>query len=358
MVAWRSAGGPRTRRGEGDGEEASSSRTLEAPAEAPTLGRRSRAASRCRCRRARPTGRRKQLSLSFARGGLARLCLGLDGAGSRRDGQPADHERRDQEHAQRDHVLRVRDREPVTRLDEEEVERKHAEHGGAERRDLAAADRHEQHREQVDDAQAGGGGERVEQPTTPVATTTAPTNRRGLSVGRGPGPRVASFPSSLGPSPHGTGHAWCFNRPGDEQALHRKTRARDGYRRDAYVTIERRVGAPRLFATAYSTVGSSIYFALGVVAAYALGLTPLVFLIASLLFVLTTLTYFEGMTLYPERGGSAVMARYALQRADQLHRRLGDPARLPDPDRDQRALDRPLPDRVLVRARRRRGSTS
>src|SRR5512132_2344067 len=79
---------------------------------------------------------------------------------------------------------------------------------------------------------------------------------------------------------------------------------------EAFVTIERRIGAPRLFATAYSTVGSSIYFALGVVAAYALGLTPLVFLIASLLFVLTTLTYFEGMTLYPERGGSAVMARY------------------------------------------------
>ena len=82
-------------------------------------------------------------------------------------------------------------------------------------------------------------------------------------------------------------------------------------RRDAFVTIERRVGAPRLFATAYSTVGSSIYFALGVVAAYALGLTPLVFLVASLLFVITTLTYFEGMTLHPERGGSAVMARYA-----------------------------------------------
>jgi APA family basic amino acid/polyamine antiporter len=83
-----------------------------------------------------------------------------------------------------------------------------------------------------------------------------------------------------------------------------------GERRDAYVTIERRVGAPRLFATAYLTVGSSIYFALGVVAAYALGLTPVVFLVTSLLFVLTTMTYFEGMTLYPERGGSAVMARY------------------------------------------------
>jgi APA family basic amino acid/polyamine antiporter len=82
-------------------------------------------------------------------------------------------------------------------------------------------------------------------------------------------------------------------------------------RRDAFVTIERRLGATRLFATAYSTVGSSIYFALGVVAAFALGLTPLVFLAAGLLFVITTLTYFEGMTLHPERGGSAVMARFA-----------------------------------------------
>jgi APA family basic amino acid/polyamine antiporter len=77
------------------------------------------------------------------------------------------------------------------------------------------------------------------------------------------------------------------------------------------VTIERRLGAPRLFATAYSTVGSSIYFALGVVAAFALGLTPVVFLVAGILFVITTLTYFEGMTLYPQRGGSAVMARFA-----------------------------------------------
>ena len=81
--------------------------------------------------------------------------------------------------------------------------------------------------------------------------------------------------------------------------------------REAFVTIERRLGTPRLFATAYSTVGSSIYFALGVVAAYALGLTPVVFLIVGLLFVLTTMTYFEGMGLHPERGGSAVMTRYA-----------------------------------------------
>lgn len=99
--------------------------------------------------------------------------------------------------------------------------------------------------------------------------------------------------------------------PGMDKLSTARAGREDGFRRDAYVTIERRVGAPRLFATAYSTVGSSIYFALGVVAAYALGLTPLVFLVATLLFVLTTLTYFEGMTLHPERGGSAVMARYA-----------------------------------------------
>src|SRR3989449_10115690 len=89
----------------------------------------------------------------------------------------------------------------------------------------------------------------------------------------------------------------------------REAVARSG--REAFVTIERRIGAPRLFATAYSTVGSSVYFALGVVAGYALGLTPFVFLLSGLLFVMTTLTYFEGMTVHPERGGSAVMARYA-----------------------------------------------
>jgi APA family basic amino acid/polyamine antiporter len=98
----------------------------------------------------------------------------------------------------------------------------------------------------------------------------------------------------------------------ERQTLPRRGReAAPGAGRGAFVTIERRLGAPRLFGIAYSTVGSSIYFALGVVAAYALGLTPLVFLISGLLFVMTTLTYFEGMTIHPERGGSAVMARHA-----------------------------------------------
>ena len=44
--------------------------------------------------------------------------------------------------------------------------------------------------------------------------------------------------------------------------------------------LERVLGTPALFATAYGNVGSSIYYALGVTAAIALGLTPLVFIIS------------------------------------------------------------------------------
>src|SRR5438270_6691329 len=58
--------------------------------------------------------------------------------------------------------------------------------------------------------------------------------------------------------------------------------------------LRRSVGVSGLFATAYGNVGSSIYYALGLVAAHALGLTPLVFLFAGGLFVLTAKTYAEG----------------------------------------------------------------
>ena len=44
--------------------------------------------------------------------------------------------------------------------------------------------------------------------------------------------------------------------------------------------MERVLGTPALFATAYGNVGSSIYYALGLTAVFALGLTPLVFLVA------------------------------------------------------------------------------
>ncbi len=71
------------------------------------------------------------------------------------------------------------------------------------------------------------------------------------------------------------------------------------------------LGAPALFATVYGNVGSSIYYALGVTAAFALGLTPLVFLIAGVIFAATTLTYAEGTVRFPEAGGSSSFARHA-----------------------------------------------
>src|SRR6188472_4828634 len=75
--------------------------------------------------------------------------------------------------------------------------------------------------------------------------------------------------------------------------------------------LERVLGTPALFATAYGNVGSSIYYALGVTAAIALGLTPLVFLISGLIFAATAATYAEGTVRYPEAGGSSSFARHA-----------------------------------------------
>jgi basic amino acid/polyamine antiporter, APA family len=75
--------------------------------------------------------------------------------------------------------------------------------------------------------------------------------------------------------------------------------------------LERVLGSPALFATAYGNVGSSIYYALGVTAVFALGLTPIVFVIAGVIFVATALTYTEGTVRYPEAGGSSSFARHA-----------------------------------------------
>jgi basic amino acid/polyamine antiporter, APA family len=75
--------------------------------------------------------------------------------------------------------------------------------------------------------------------------------------------------------------------------------------------LRRGLGVPGLFVAVYSAVGFSIYFALGVVADRGLGLTPLIFLAAGLLFVLTTLSYVEGGAMFRERGGSSSFARHA-----------------------------------------------
>jgi APA family basic amino acid/polyamine antiporter len=82
-------------------------------------------------------------------------------------------------------------------------------------------------------------------------------------------------------------------------------------RRRRAVELERVLGTPALFATAYGNVGSSIYYALGLTAVYALGLTPLVFVLAGVIFAATAATYAEGTARYPEAGGSSSFARHA-----------------------------------------------
>ena len=75
--------------------------------------------------------------------------------------------------------------------------------------------------------------------------------------------------------------------------------------------LERVLGTGALFSTAYGNVGSSIYYALGLVAIYAAGMTPVVFVIAGLIFAATAATYAEATTMFPEAGGSASFARRA-----------------------------------------------
>src|SRR5919106_1667650 len=76
-------------------------------------------------------------------------------------------------------------------------------------------------------------------------------------------------------------------------------------------SLRRVHGVGALFSTAYGNVGSSIYYALGVVAVFALGLTPLVFLISGLVFICTAATYADATVMYPEAGGSSSFARHA-----------------------------------------------
>ena len=75
--------------------------------------------------------------------------------------------------------------------------------------------------------------------------------------------------------------------------------------------LSRGVGSPILFAIVYTSLASAVFFSLGVVVDHALGLTPLVFLAAAVMFGLTALTYVEGASLHQEPGGSTVFARYA-----------------------------------------------
>jgi APA family basic amino acid/polyamine antiporter len=96
-----------------------------------------------------------------------------------------------------------------------------------------------------------------------------------------------------------------------EQGVEEVERASAELAARSRVIVKRSIGSPRLFAIVYTSLASAIYFSLGAIAGHALGLTPLVFLLAALFFALTALTYVEGASLHQDRGGATVFARYA-----------------------------------------------
>ncbi len=76
--------------------------------------------------------------------------------------------------------------------------------------------------------------------------------------------------------------------------------------------FKRELDARALFSVAYGEIASSIYFALGVVAANALGFTPFVLLGVGVLFLIVSFSYAEGTAALPETGGAATFVRRAL----------------------------------------------
>ncbi len=79
--------------------------------------------------------------------------------------------------------------------------------------------------------------------------------------------------------------------------------------------LRRILGVPALFSAGYGNVGSSIYYALGIVAVVAMGATPVALGLAGILFIFTALTYAEGTAMLPEAGGSASFARHGFNDA-------------------------------------------
>jgi APA family basic amino acid/polyamine antiporter len=69
------------------------------------------------------------------------------------------------------------------------------------------------------------------------------------------------------------------------------------------------------FSIGYADVGADIYIALGVVVTWAMGAAPLAFLMASILYACTGLSYAELAAAHPVAGGGAVYARKAFGNA-------------------------------------------
>jgi basic amino acid/polyamine antiporter, APA family len=82
-------------------------------------------------------------------------------------------------------------------------------------------------------------------------------------------------------------------------------------RMDTLPQLKRGLGSPALFGIVQGFIGASVYFAVGVVAAKALGLTWAVFLAGAVFFAVLVPSYVEGASLHQERGGATVIARYA-----------------------------------------------
>ena len=75
--------------------------------------------------------------------------------------------------------------------------------------------------------------------------------------------------------------------------------------------LDRLIGGEALVAIVYGEISSSLYFALGIVALWALDLTPVALLIGGALFALAANAYAEGTTAFSERGGAAGIVRRA-----------------------------------------------
>ena len=136
-----------------------------------------------------------------------------------------------------------------------------------------------------------------------------------------------------------------------EQGVEEVERASAELAARSRVIVKRSIGSPRLFAIVYTSLASAIYFSLGVIAGHALGLTPLVFLLAALFFALTALDLCRGRLPAPGARRLDRVRALRVQRARQLRRGLGDAAGLHDPDRRHVLLGDPVPARVLASAR-------
>lgn len=75
--------------------------------------------------------------------------------------------------------------------------------------------------------------------------------------------------------------------------------------------LRREVGWYGSFAMGYADVGADIYVAIGLVALFAGGASPLAFLIASITYITTGLAYSELATIYPYAGGAQIYAMKA-----------------------------------------------